>query len=89
MGRLKLELLAGWGGLSFLAGVVIETCFAALIPLSTLRGPEVADFLAYFIIAGMAYLIAVARLGHDRLSLRAIWAFAILFRLTLLLTSPP
>jgi len=58
MGRLKLELLAGWGGLSFLAGVAIETCFAALIPLSTLRGPEVADFLAYFVIASLGWPIS-------------------------------
>jgi hypothetical protein len=69
--------------------VAIETCFAALIPLSTLRGPAVADFLAFYVIAGVAYAVAVARLGRDRLSLRAIWAFAVLFRLTLLLTSPP
>ncbi len=81
--------LRRWGGTSFLAGVAIETCFAALIPLATLRGPAVADFLAYFLVAGAAYAIAVARLGRDRLSLRAVWAFAVLFRLTLLLTSPP
>lgn len=84
MGRLKR-----WGGASLLAGVAIETCLAALIPLSTLRGPQVADFLAYFMIAGVAYALAVARLGRDRLSPRAMWAFAVLFRLTLLFTSPP
>jgi hypothetical protein len=49
----------------------------------------VGTFLAYFLIAAGAYTLAVARLGRDRLSLRAVWAFAILFRLTLLLTSPP
>jgi alpha-1,6-mannosyltransferase len=85
----RLALLARWGGISFLAGVAIQTCFAALVPLATLRGPALADFLAYYLIAGAAYAVAVARLGRDRLSLRAIWAFAILFRLTLLLTSPP
>jgi hypothetical protein len=82
-------LLARWGGVSFLAGVAIETCFVALIPLSTLRGPATATYLAYFLFAAVAYLVAVARLGRDRLPLRTIWAFAILFRLTLLLTSPP
>ena len=88
-GRPGLGLLARWGGISLLSGVAIETCFAALIPLATLRGPALATFLAYFVIAGVAYALAVARLGRDRLSLRAVWAFAILFRLTLLLTSPP
>jgi alpha-1,6-mannosyltransferase len=85
----NLRRLAGWGGLSFLSAVAVETCLAALIPLSTLRGPAVTTFLAYFLIAAGAYLVAVARLGRDRLSTRTIWAFAVLFRLTLLLTSPP
>jgi hypothetical protein len=62
---------------------------AALVPLSTLRGPAVTTFLAYFLIAAGAYLVAVARLGRDQLSIRTMWAFAVLFRLTLLLTSPP
>ena len=62
---LRLELLARWGGVSFLAGVAIETCFAALIPLATLRGPAVANFLAFYVIAGAAYAVAVARLGRS------------------------
>jgi alpha-1,6-mannosyltransferase len=81
--------LARWGVPSLLAGVAIETCFAALLPLSQLCGPAATTFLAYFLMAAGAYAVAVACLGRDRLSLRAIWAFAILFRLTLLLTSPP
>lgn len=85
----RLAVLARRGGLSLLAGVAIETSLAALVPLPTLRGPAVTTFLAYFLIAAGAYVVAVARLGRDHLSLRAIWAFALLFRLTLLLASPP
>jgi len=69
--------------------VAIEACLIALTRLPTLRGPMVPTFLAYFFIAAVAYVVAVTRLGHDSLSLRAIWAFALLFRLTLLWTSPP
>jgi hypothetical protein len=81
--------LVRWGGLSFLAGAAIETCFVALVRLPALRGPGLTTFLAYFLIAAAAYALAAARLGKDRLSLPAIWAFAVLFRLTLLFTSPP
>jgi hypothetical protein len=61
-------------------------CFAALVLLPALSGPAVATFLAYFLIAAVAYTVAVARLDRGRLSLRTVWAFAILFRLTMLLT---
>jgi len=81
--------LVRWGGLSFLAGAAIETCFVALVRLPALRGPGLTTFLAYFLIAGGAYLVAVARLGKDRLSLPVMGVFAVLFRLTLLFTSPP
>lgn len=86
---LNLGRWAGWGGLSFLSAVVIQTCLAALFPLTTLRGPAVTTFLGYFLIAAIACGVAVARLGRDRLSLWTMWAFALLFRLTLLLGSPP
>ena len=83
-GRLPLR-----GGPSLLSGVAVAACCAALVPLPTLSGPAVTTFLAYFFIAAIAYAVAVARLGRDRLSSRTIWAFAILFRLILLLNSPP
>jgi hypothetical protein len=72
-----------------LAGVAMATCFAALVPLPSLRGPASGNFLAYFLLAALAYVVAVARLDRDRPSLSIIWAFALLFRLTLLFTSPP
>ena len=60
--------LSPWGGPSFLSGVAIAVCCAALVPLPKLSGPAVTTFLAYFLIAAVAYAVAVARLGRDRLS---------------------
>lgn len=83
--NIPLKVLGGW---SFLAGIVILTCLAGLLTLPSLRGPSVVIFLALFIIAGSAYILAIIRLDHDRFPLAAIWGFAILFRLILAFTSP-
>jgi hypothetical protein len=88
MSRYQSSFLSRLGGPSFLAGVALAVCFAAYIPLPSLRGSYVASFLAYFLIAAAAYVLGVSRLDHDRLPLTAIWVFAILFRLILLGTDP-
>jgi len=88
MSRYQTSFLSRLGSPSFLAGVVLAVCFAAYIPLPSLRGSYVVSFLAFFLIAAAAYALAVARLDHDRLPLAAIWVFAILFRLILLVTDP-
>ena len=88
MSRYQTSFFSRLGGPSFLAGVVLAVCFAAYIPLPSLRGSYVVSFLAYFLIAAAAYVLAVARIDRDRLPLTAIWVFAILFRLFLLGTDP-
>jgi len=77
-----------FGGISFISGVVILVSFSVLPLLPSLRGIYVTSFLAYFLIAGVAYGLAVSRLGRDKLSLKFIWGLAIIFRVILLLTSP-
>ena len=84
----KLKRLNTWGGLSFIAGTAMLACFSGLLMLPSLRGPYVVTFLAYFVIAGGVYILAVIRLDRDRMPIAIIWGFAILFRLVLLLTSP-
>ncbi|MGD2157608.1 MAG: polyprenol phosphomannose-dependent alpha 1,6 mannosyltransferase MptB [Anaerolineales bacterium] len=66
----------------------MAACFAALVPLPSLRGSHVITFLAYFTLAATAYLIATLRMERDRIPIGLIWGLALLFRLTLLLTSP-
>jgi hypothetical protein len=66
----------------------MAACLAALVPLPSLRGPYVIPFLAYFTLAAFAYLIAALRMERDRIPIGLIWGLALLFRLTLLLTSP-
>jgi len=80
--------LIRWGGVSLLAGAAMATCFAATIGLPSLRGPSTIQFLAYFLLACLAYLTAALRLERDRPPLWVIWGLAILFRLLLLSTSP-
>ena len=77
-----------WGGITLLAGVGMTAAFVPLACLPTLRGQNVIVFLSHFLLAGAAYCIAVSRLGRDRLPRRVLWAFAILFRLIFLTTSP-
>ena len=86
--RFKLTTLNAWGGLSFLSGIAMLAALSALVTLPSLRGAYVVTFLAYFVIAGGAYILVVLRLDRDRLPLRLIWGFAILFRLVLLFTTP-
>jgi hypothetical protein len=87
--RLKPPRLFSPDSVSLFAGVAMATCFAAIVSLPVLRGPRLTSFLGYFLLASAAYVIAVIRLDRAPLSLQSIWAFAIIFRLILLLTSPP
>ncbi len=83
--QLFLKIRA-WGGVSLFAGIIIAISLTFLIPLPNLRGPQVIAFLASYLIAAAAYLIAVFRLDRDNLSISIIWGFAILFRLVFLFT---
>lgn len=76
------------GGSSFLSGIAILTSLAALLQFPSLRGPHVIFFLAYFLIAALAYGIAVMRLGRDFLPLKLVWIFALAFRVIILFTEP-
>lgn len=80
------RLVERFGGASFLCGLLISISLVTLVPLPSLRGPQVIVYLAVFSIASAAYALAVFRLGRDRLPLTAIWMLAIIFRLILLLT---
>lgn len=82
----KLNIPAG--GYSYLAGLTMLACFAGLLTLPSLRGPHVITFLALFLLAGSAYVLAVILLDRDRLPLISLWTFAILFRLVVLFTEP-
>lgn len=84
----RLNQLTKWGGVSFLAGLAMAVCFAAFIPLPSLRGPEVVSFLVYFLLASAAYFLSVLRMDRDRLPISLIWGFALIFRIILLFTSP-
>ena len=66
----------------------MATCFAALVSAPGLRGGGLIPFLAYYTLASAAYLLAVGRLGRDRMPLTLVWGFAVLFRLLMLFTSP-
>lgn len=83
-----LPRLSALGGSTFLAGMAMAVCFAVISSLPTLRGPPVVSFLAYFSIAGLAYGLSVVRLPWDRPPIWVIWSFALIFRLSLLFTSP-
>ena len=76
------------GGVTFLAGAGMVACLFALVCLPDLRGQNVVVFLSYFLLAGAAYTIAVGRLKCDCIPLTVLWGFAVLFRLTVLATSP-
>ena len=89
MARSRLGRVSLGNRTSLLAGIVMEVCFAAIVALPILRGPSLKPFLVFFLLASAAYAMAVLWLGRAPLSVRGIWAFAILFRLTVLLTSPP
>ena len=84
----RLPVFTSLGGISLLAGTVIAASAFALTRLPSLRGPGVSSFLAYFLIAALAYSTAVLRLKRDHLHIAMVWLFAILFRVPLLLTIP-
>jgi hypothetical protein len=80
--------LKSWGGISLLAGAAMGTCFFMLTQAPDLRGANVIHFLAYFMLAAAAYVLAILRLERDRLPLTTLWFFALLFRALLLFTAP-
>lgn len=84
----RLSVLPALGGISFFSGTLIAASMYALTRLPNLRGPGVSLFLAYFLIAALAYAAAVLRLKRDLLPIALVWLFAILFRVPLLLTTP-
>lgn len=88
LNRFQNKLTVSLGGFSFLASLVMLASFVGLLTLPSLRGPHVVAFLAYFMLAGSAYILAVIRLDRDRLPLTILWVFAILFRLVVSLTKP-
>lgn len=73
---------------SLLAGFVMAASFFALTQLPSLRESYVTVFLIYFVIAGLAYVFVIYRLGKDVFAIKLIWAFAVLFQLILLFSSP-
>ena len=88
MNSKRLPGLIALGGVSFLAGTVIAASVFALTRLPSLRGPDVPLFLAYFLMAALAYVAAILRLKRDALPIALVWLFAVLFRVFLLLTTP-
>jgi alpha-1,6-mannosyltransferase len=89
MARFKLDRFFLRDNLLPLTGVSMAVCFAAIAVLPVLRGPSLKQFLIYFFLAAVAYAVAVFWLERAPRSMHSIWAFAILFRLTILLNSPP
>jgi hypothetical protein len=81
-----LERINTWGGISLFSGMILALSLIFLIPLPSLRGPQVLTFLTFYLVAAAAYFIAVIRLDRDKLPLGIIWGFAILFRILLLFT---
>jgi alpha-1,6-mannosyltransferase len=71
-----------------LAGTVMAVCLLRIALLSGLLGVNVIQFLVFFLIAASAYAVAVFFLDDDRLNIKVVWGFAILFRLILLFTYP-
>jgi len=67
----------------------MAVCCGAIATLSALRGPPLLRFLPIFLLAAVAYAVAVLWLDRAPLSMRGIWTFALLFRLTILLRTPP
>ncbi len=76
------------GGISFVSAALILGSFIVLPVLPSLRSGYTTTFLAYYFIAGVAYVVSVFRQGRDQIPLKLIWGFAILFRLVLLFTTP-
>jgi alpha-1,6-mannosyltransferase len=81
-----IEKFNTWGGISFLAGMILAASLSFLIPLPDLRGPQVIAFLTFYLIAAAVYFLTVIRIGRDNLPLGVIWGLAILFRILFLFT---
>jgi len=83
-----MNIIAKNSNISIGAGIFIAASFIALIPLSSLRGPNIPVFIFSFFLASGAYSFAILRLKRDRLSLKHIFGFGIIFRFILLFTMP-
>jgi hypothetical protein len=73
------------------AGLLIEACLAGLVLLGDLRQRTI-PFLLLYGLAYLGYAVAVYasfRAGHGHRTRGIIWGLAVLFRVTLLLTTPP
>ena len=86
MNRKVSEAISAWGGVSLISGVILAASLLFLIPLPDLRGPQITAFLSIYIIAAVAYFVAVIRIDRDKLPLFLIWGFAILFRVLFIFT---
>jgi len=74
--------------LMYILGAIMASSFLALVPLPSLRGSYVFVFLAFFIIAALAYSFAIFYMRQTNISIKTIWGFAVVFRLIILFTSP-
>ena len=81
-------LLGRTGGVVLFAGALLFACTLGWTRLPSLIGPNVPGFLAYWLLAAIAYVLAVLRLERHSVPLRLIWGFALIFRLTLLFSFP-
>lgn len=73
------------GAIPILFGIVIEGCMVGMLALGDL-GEHIPAFFLLFGVASGAYLGAL--LLREDLSLWLVWVFAVVFRVTLLLTDP-
>jgi len=53
-----------------------------------MRGAFTPAFLGYFLIAAVAYVLTIIRLGRNNISTKLIWVFAVLFRVIMLFSEP-
>ena len=66
----------------------MAVCILRITWLPGLLGANVIQFILFFLVATAAYVLAVFYLDGATLDLKAIWGFAILFRVILLFTYP-
>jgi alpha-1,6-mannosyltransferase len=76
------------GSIPIFAGILIAVSLMTLVYLPNLLGEYTPYFLTAFFSAAGGYVIALWRLKSDRINLKMIWGFAILFRVLLLFTEP-
>lgn len=66
-------------------GGIIEICMVGMLALTDL-GANIPTFFLLYAVAGLAYFVGIWQ--QDKISIPMIWFFAVLFRLTLLFTTP-